>query len=96
MSDEFEDNFTDRVTEAIEFCVDELGLTLPLHIVIMDMGVRLMAVIIHEDGKTDTIIDPGPRVSELLYPIHVLVVDCEGESVTLAAKLRNEPMRTLH
>ena len=96
MSDESEDTFTDRVSEAIEFCVDELDLNFPLHIVIIDMGARLTAITIHEDGKTIYIYDPGPRVSQLLYPIHVLVVDREGKSVTLTAKLKNEPIRTLH
>ncbi len=96
MSDEFEDTLTNRVSEAIEFCVDELGLRLPLHIVVIDMGARLIALTIHEDGKSVLISDPGPRVSELLYPIHVLVVDRDGESITLTAKLKNKPMRTLH
>jgi len=96
MSDEFEDTLTDRVSEAIEFCVDELGLRLPLHIVVIDMGARLIALTIHEDGKSVLISDPGSRVSELLYPIHVLVVDRDGQSVTLTAKLKNKPVRTLH
>ena len=96
MSDEFEDNFDDRVCEAIEFCVDELDLKFPLHIVMIDMGARLTAIALHEDGKTVYIYDPGPRVSELMYPIHVLVVGSDGKSVSLTAKLKNEPMRTLH
>ncbi len=96
MSDEFEDTLTDRVSEAIEFCVDELGLRLPLHIVVIDMGGHILAASIHGDGRIVPLIDPGRSVTAPLYPVHTFVVDRDGESVTLTAKLKNKPMRTLH
>jgi hypothetical protein len=96
MSDEFDGTFADHVSEAIELCVNELDMTFPLHIVTIDMGGHLMAITIHDDGKTVDIYNPGYRASELMYPIHVLVVDCDGQSVTLTAMLKDEPMRTLH
>ncbi len=96
MADESNETFADRLTEIMEFCIEELSFGLPLRIVIIDMGSRLKAFEVHEDGSTIPISDADSGVSELLYPVHVLIVGCEGQSVTYTAKSKDEPLRTLH
>ncbi len=84
------------INEAIEVCVKELGMKMPLNLVTMDMGAHIVAAQVHEDGKIVPLVAPGRSVSAPLYPVHTLIVDRDGNSATLALEQKDKPMRTIH
>ena len=85
-----------KISEALEICVKEYGMKMPLQTVTIDMGGHIVACTIHEDGRIVPLVDPGRGVTAPLYPVHTLVVDCDGNSMTLTASIEDEPMRTIH
>ena len=82
--------------EAIEVCLKELGLKMPLKILHMDMGGHIVAAEIYEDGEIVPLVDSGRGVSAPLYPVHTLIVDRDGKSALLVLEMEDERMRTLH
>ena len=96
MADQSQDTLGQTLVEAIEICVNELGLKMPLQTVTIDMGSHVVTALIHEDGRIAPIIDPGRGVTTPLYPVHTLIVDRDGNSATLVVRQKDKPMRTLH
>ncbi len=84
------------INEAIEVCVKELGMKMPLNLVTMDMGAHIVAAQVHEDGKIVPLVDAGRGVSAPLYPVHTFIVDRDGNSATLVLDQEDTGMRTLH
>ena len=84
------------INEAIEVCVKELGMKMPLNVVTMDMGAHIVAAQVHEDGKIVPLVDPGRGVSSPLYPVHALIVDRDGNSAILAVDQKDKDIRVLH
>ncbi len=84
------------INEAIEVCVKERGMKMPLNLVTMDMGSHIVAAQVHEDGKIVPLVAPGRGVSAPLYPVHTLIVDRDGNSATLVVEQKDKPMRTIH
>ncbi len=96
MSEQTQATLENRIIEAIDLCVNDLGLKMPLNVVTIDMGGQILAASIHGDGRIVPLIDPGRVVTAPLYPVHTFVVDHTGNSLTLVATLGDERMRTIH
>jgi len=96
MSEQTQATLENRFIEAIDLCVNELELKMPINVVTIDMGGQILAASIHGDGRIVSLIDPGRGVTAPLYPIHTFVVDHTGNSLTLVATLGDERMRTIH
>jgi len=96
MSEQTQATLENRIIEAVDLCVNDLGLKMPLNVVTIDMGGHILAASIHADGRIVPLIDPGRGVTAPLYPVHTFVVDHAGNSLTLVATLGDERMRTIH
>jgi len=96
MSEQTQATLENRIIEAIDLCVNELELKMPINVVTIDMGGHILAASVHGDGRIVSLIDPGRVVTALLYPVHTFVVDHTGNSLTLVATLGDERMRTIH
>ncbi len=51
MSEQTQATLENRITEAIDLCVNDLGLKMPLNVVTIDMGGHILAATIHGDGR---------------------------------------------
>ncbi len=96
MTEEHKTAIANSIVEAIEVCVKEFGMKMPLNVVTMDMGAHIVAEQVHEDGKIVPLVDPGRGVSSPLYPVHTLIVDRDGNSAILALDQKDKRIRTLH